>query len=314
MAETKHISVLLHETVDAMNLKEGDIAVDVTLGGGGHSEEILKRIGATGRLVALDADGDACERARERFRGESRVNIVHRNFSQLSEALAECGIAMGTVAGIMADLGFSSDQIESGERGLSFQLAGPLDMRLDPREELTAALIANEWEEREIIDILRRYGDERFAPRIARAIVSERKTRSLETTEELVRLITGSVPGFAKRPGSVHPATRTFQALRIAVNREFERLEAFLPQAVVSLGSGGRLAVISFHSGEDRIVKRFIRDNAGGCICPKEFPVCICGKVPLLRRVTKKPITPSDTEREENPRARSAKLRVAERI
>ena len=249
---TKHIPVLLHETVDALRLKEGDTVVDVTLGGGGHSEEILRHIGTTGRLIALDADGGACERARVRFAGDPRIRIVNRNFSQLGEALAECDVTLGRVAGIIADLGFSSDQIESGERGFSFVLGGPLDMRLDPREELTAGEIVNVWDERELVRILRMYGDERFAPRIARVIVSERRMRPLETTEDLARVVCDAVPGTAKRPGSIHPATRTFQALRITVNRDFERLEAFLPQAVASLGSGGRLAVISFHSGQCR--------------------------------------------------------------
>ena len=314
MAETKHISVLLDETIESLQLKEGMTVVDVTLGGGGHSREILKRIGATGRLIALDMDSAAIERLDPSIRDDARVRIIHKNFAFLEEALAEAGIASGAVDAIVADLGFSSDQIEAADRGLSFMLEGPLDMRLDPTEERTARDAVNTMPEGELARILREYGDEVRARQIARAIVKARNESPIETTRELAEVIERATPLALRRRSAIHPATKTFQALRIAVNREFERLNEFLPQAVKSLRMGGVLAIISFHSGEDRIVKHFLRDAAGGCSCPKNFPLCLCGKKPLIRILTTKPILPSEEELIRNPRARSAKLRVAERV
>lgn len=321
MVETKHIPVLLEETIDALGLKNGDKVVDATLGGGGHSLAILDRILPDGCLLAFDADGGAIDRFRDKLSRDGRfsqaeengqVILFRRNFSEMREALQEAEVEK--VDGIMADLGFSSDQIEDGARGLSFSKDGVLDMRLDLREDLTAESIVNGYSEQEIVKILTEYGDERYARRIARAITRERLNGPIVTTTQLAKIVTESVPAASIRKNRIHPATRTFQALRIAVNREYERLETFLPQAVASLRRGGRMAVITFHSGEDRIVKRFIRDSAGGCICPEDFPVCRCGRVPLLRTVFRKPMVPEEEETGSNPRARSAKLRVAERV
>lgn len=320
MIETQHVPVLLQETVDALNLQNGMTVVDATLGGGSHSIEILKQIFPEGALLAIDADESAVERFKQRITGDTelqkraadgQIRVYHRNFSELSDVLKEAGIE--TVQGIMADLGFSSDQIEDAKRGLSFLKDGPLDMRLDPRETLTAEYIVNTYDETELSRILREYGDERFARRIVRSIMKERRDRLIRTTGELSEIVKRSVPA-AKRHQGIHPATQTFQALRIAVNREFERLETFLAQAVAVLESRGRLAVISFHSGEDRIVKRFVQNNAKGCVCPKDFPVCRCSHVALVRNVLRKPIVPVAGEVAHNPRARSAKLRVMEKL
>lgn len=317
---TKHVPVLLRETVDSLNLRNGMTVVDATTGGGGHATAILERILPDGRFVGFDADGSALERFHERLTRDTRlasserngrIVLVHRNFSELSEALEEAGI--GRVDGIVADLGFSSDQIEDARRGLSFLRPGPLDMRLDPRESLTAEHIVETYSEDALAELLSGYGDERFARRIARAIVRARSEASAWTTGRLSAIVSGAVPAVGKG-GRIHPATRTFQALRMAVNREPERLEAFLSQAVSVLRPGGRLAVITFHSGEDRIVKRFFREHSSGCACPPEFPVCRCGRVPLLRTIFRKPAVPDAKETEANPRARSARLRVAERL
>lgn len=314
MTATKHISVLPKETIDGLNLKEGAVVVDVTLGGGGHSQMILDRIGATGKLIALDVDPQAIERFKEQTNGDARVRVVCKNFAQLEEALTEAGVEMGSVDAIVADLGFSSDQIESADRGLSFLLDGPLDMRLDPTEERTAGELVNTLDERSLAVLLREFGDEQRSRQIARAIVQARERKSFMTTRELAEVIEQSSPMRMRKKSGIHPATKSFQALRIAVNKEFECLEKFLPQAFGSLRVSGRLAIISFHSGEDRIVKRFFRDIAGGCICPKDFPICRCGKVPLIRILTKKPIIAASEELCDNPRSRSAKLRVAEKI
>ena len=314
MVATKHISVLPKETIDGLNLQEGAVVVDATLGGGGHSRMILDRIGERGKLIALDVDPEAIRRFREQTKDDNRVQIVHKNFSQLEEALAEAGIERGEVDAIVADLGFSSDQIESADRGLSFLLDGPLDMRLDPTEERTAGELVNTLDEQVLAALLWEFGDESRSRQIARAIVRARERKPLETTRELAEVIEQTSPIRARRKSGIHPATKSFQALRIAVNKEFECLEKFLPQAFGSLRVSGRLAIISFHSGEDRIVKRFFRDIAGGCICPKDFPICRCGKVPLIRILTKKPIIADSEELHNNPRSRSARLRVVEKI
>ena len=314
MTETKHISVLLNETIEGLNLKEGSTVVDATLGGGGHSRAILERIGATGRLIALDADAGAVGRFRQIMKNDARVTVLHRNFAFLEEALHEAGVKIGEVDAIVADLGFSSDQIEAADRGFSFRLDGPLDMRLDPTEQRTAREVVNTFSQDQLTTLLREYGDEKRAKVLARAIVRARERTPIETTHALTEVIERATPERIRRASTIHPATKTFQALRIAVNREFERLNMFLPQAVRSMRMGGRLAIISFHSGEDRIVKRFFREAAGGCICPKDFPLCVCGKSPLIRIRTAKPIVSSESELIRNPRARSAKLRVVEKI
>lgn len=315
-AETKHVPVLFEETLSFFKLEDGATAVDATLGGGGHARALLQTVGPNGRLIAFDADAEAIARFRRRAESDEtlasaleagRLTLVHAPFDKLADTLES--LRIGTVDAILADLGFSSDQIESPERGFSFVHDGPLDMRLDRSRGETAADLVNRLDEATLADILWRYGDEPNARRIAQAIVA---AGPLRTTRELADLVvrTARPRSFSK----IHPATRTFQALRIAVNDEYARLERFLSQAVTRLKSGGRLGVISFHSGEDRIVKRFFREAERGCVCPKEFPVCRCGLRPTLRVLTKKPVTPDEAETQANTRARSAKLRVAAKV
>jgi 16S rRNA (cytosine1402-N4)-methyltransferase len=322
MDATRHKSVLLQETIEGLNLHPGATVVDATLGGGGHSLEILKRIGPEGRLLALDVDVTALERFRKTLASlpwaegaleTGRVRLFEKNYSELESVLTDAGVEQ--VAAVVADLGFSSDQMDTPERGLSFLREGPLDMRLGRAQtELTAQRIVNTYTEKELARLIGRYGGERFAGRIARAIVTKRQTKPLNTTTELAEIVEWAVPQRVRFTSRIHPATKTFQALRIAVNRELEHLETFLPQAIEALEKGGRLAVIAFHSGEDRLVKRVLRENAGGCICPPEFPLCRCGREPKIKIRTSKPITSTSEEREENPRARSAKLRIAEKL
>jgi 16S rRNA (cytosine1402-N4)-methyltransferase len=319
--ESVHKPVLLRETVEGLNPKPGDVVVDATLGGGGHSLEILRRILPGGLLVALDVDEQAIARFERRLEEtpwakqafeEGRVRFFQKNYSELGEVLE--GLGLEKVSGVMADLGFSSDQMDDPERGFSFLREGPLDMRLGrTKTGLTAERIVNGYAEGDLSRLIRGYGEERFAPRVARAIVEGRARRPFRTTAQLAEAVKNAVPKKAWS-ARIHPATKTFQALRIAVNREAEHLEAFLPRAIESLEVGGRIAVISFHSGEDRAVKRAFREHAGGCMCPPDFPVCRCGRKPLLKIVSARPVVPSAEEIGANPRARSAKLRVAERI
>ncbi len=317
---TRHTSVLLEETIKNLHLEKGKIAVDATLGGGGHALAIFERIMPGGRLIAFDADADAISRFRARVAEmplvegalkEGALLPIKANYSRIGEMLDAEGIV--GVDAIMADLGFSSDQIESAERGFSFRNDGPLDMRLDRSTDLTAKSIVNTYDEHALRRILEIYGNEPEARRIARAIVSKRESALIETTEALRSIIEAVYPAARKHQG-IHPATRSFQALRIVVNREYDHLESFLAQAVERLNHGGRLAVITFHSGEDRIVKQFMKERSVGCICPPEFPVCRCGKSVLMRIVTKKPIVPGESEIASNPRSRSAKLRVIEKL
>jgi len=320
MEMTRHTSVLLEETIKNLHLEKGKIAVDATLGGGGHALAIFERIMPGGRLIAFDADADAISRFRARVAEmplvegalkEGALLPIKANYSRIGEMLDAEGIV--GVDAIMADLGFSSDQIESAERGFSFRNDGPLDMRLDRSTDLTAKSIVNTYDEHALRRILEIYGNEPEARRIARAIVSKRESALIETTEALRSIIEAVYPAARKHQG-IHPATRSFQALRIVVNREYDHLESFLAQAVERLNHGGRLAVITFHSGEDRIVKQFMKECSIGCICPPEFPVCRCGKSVLMRIVTKKPIVPGESEITLNPRSRSAKLRVIEKL
>jgi 16S rRNA (cytosine1402-N4)-methyltransferase len=320
MEMTRHTSVLLEETIKNLHLEKGKIAVDATLGGGGHALAIFERIMPGGRLIAFDADADAISRFRARVAEmplvegalkEGALLPIKANYSRIGEMLDAEGIV--GVDAIMADLGFSSDQIESAERGFSFRNDGPLDMRLDRSTDLTAKSIVNTYDEHALRRILEIYGNEPEARRIARAIVSKRESALIETTEALRSIIEAVYPAARKHQG-IHPATRSFQALRIVVNREYDHLESFLAQAVERLNHGGRLAVITFHSGEDRIVKQFMKERSVGCICPPEFPVCRCGKSVLMRIVTKKPIVPGESEIASNPRSRSAKLRVIEKL
>ncbi len=309
--EARHISVLLPECIEALNIRPDGIYVDGTLGMGGHSAAIAERL-TTGLLIGIDRDETAIQRAGERLKpfGE-RVKLVHGNFRNTAAILDQLGIA--GVDGMVFDLGVSSPQLDEADRGFSYMHDAPLDMRMDASDELNAWFIVNCWPEEKLKRILYDYGEERHAPRIASAILRARAEKPIETTLQLVDVIRSAMPASALREKQ-HPAKRTFQAIRIAVNDELEAVRTLLDTAPDKLNPGGRLAVISFHSLEDRIVKLGIRSREDGCTCPRDFPVCTCGFVQTLRSVTRKPIVPTDAELRDNPRARSAKLRVAERV
>lgn len=302
-----HIPVLLDAVMDGLNLQPGALLIDGTLGGGGHAEAILR---AGGRLLGFDRDRAAIEYTRRRLQayrfGTDQFQAVHASYAEMGVIAPQWGFR--AVDGILLDLGYSSLQIEDPERGFSFQYDGPLDMRYDTGHGEPAANLVNRLPEDELVRLLRNYGEERYARRIARAIVG---IRPIESTGELAELIERTVPRRSNE--RIHPATRTFQALRIAINDELGELERVLPQAVELLKSGGRLVVISFHSLEDRIVKRFIRREASDCVCPPEQPICTCDHQARLVIITRRPIVAADEEIAQNPRARSAKLRVAER-
>ena len=305
-----HKSVLLEECIENLNIRPDGIYVDGTLGLGGHSQEIVKRL-STGRLIAIDRDETAIERSKERLAAWSdRITFVHDNFRHLGDILD--GLGIDTVDGILLDLGVSSPQLDEGERGFSYMADAPLDMRMDRSESLTAGEVVNRWSEGELTRILRDYGEERYAGRIARRIVSERECRPIATTLELVDVIKSAMPAAALREKQ-HPAKRSFQAIRIAVNDELEAEREALLTAMDRLRPGGRLCVISFHSLEDRIVKTSIRERENGCTCPKDFPVCVCGFEKTMETVCR-PITAGEEELRANPRSRSARLRVAQRI
>lgn len=307
----EHIPVLLSECIEALNIKEDGIYVDATLGMGGHSKEIAKRL-KTGKLIAIDRDGFAIDRSRERLQEfGDRLIFVNSNFSEIDSILNELKIP--SVDGILADLGVSSPQLDEASRGFSYSQNSILDMRMDKRSSLTAARIVNNESLENLIKILRDYGEERFAPQIARGIIKAREKREIETTYELSDIIKASMPQKALREKQ-HPAKRTFQAIRIAVNDELGSIERFMDSAPLKLSKCGRLAVISFHSLEDRIIKNKIYEFENPCICPRESPVCVCGRIAILRRINRKPILASEDELERNPRSRSAKLRVAERV
>ncbi len=307
MEYNEHNPVLLDACIQALQVRSGGVYVDGTLGRAGHSREIARKL-TTGRLICIDRDDAAIEAARERLAPwMDRVTLVHSNFSQLGEVLGD----REDVDGMLFDLGVSSPQLDDPARGFSYQKDAPLDMRMDRSGPLTAREVVNAWSLEELRRILYEYGEERYAPAIARAIVKTRETRPIETTLELVDVIKSAMPPAALREKQ-HPAKRSFQAIRIAVNGELEALPPMLEAAVDKLRPGGRLAVITFHSLEDRIVKRTLRELARGCTCPPEFPVCVCGKKPRVR--LEKPVTPSAAEVEANPRARSARLRVAEKL
>jgi len=311
MAEFTHVSVLLHEAVDALNIRPEGVYVDGTLGRAGHSREIARRL-TTGRLIAIDRDAAALEAAPERLGAlMDKVTLVHGNFTDLSRLLDEAGVDKAD--GMLFDLGVSSPQLDDETRGFSYLKDAPLDMRMDASAPLTAQNVVNTWSQEELKRILRDYGEERYAAQIAAKIVRRREERPIETTLELAELIRSAMPAAALREKQ-HPAKRSFQAIRIAVNDELAAIPAMLDQAVERLSPGGRLAVISFHSLEDRPVKAAMQSWARGCTCPPDFPVCVCGKKPQVKLITRKPIVPTDRELEENPRARSAKLRVAEKI
>ncbi|MHA5220359.1 16S rRNA (cytosine(1402)-N(4))-methyltransferase RsmH [Dysosmobacter sp. Phy] len=308
--EYTHKPVLLAPCIEALRIRPDGVYVDGTLGRAGHSMEIARRL-TTGRLICIDRDMAAIDAAKERLAPYlDRVTLVHSNFSELGGVLREAGVAGAD--GMLFDLGVSSPQLDDGARGFSYMQDAPLDMRMDTSAPLTAYEVVNTWSGEELRRILWEYGEERYAPAVARAIVRARETAPVATTLELVEIIKSAMPPAALREKQ-HPAKRSFQAIRIAVNGELDALPPMLQSAVDGLNPGGRLAVITFHSLEDRIVKQTLRDLAKGCTCPPEFPVCVCGNKPKIRLVTRKPIVADGTELADNPRARSAKLRVAEK-
>ena len=311
MSEFHHVSVLLEECLDALAIKSDGIYVDGTLGGAGHSSQIVQRL-TTGRLVGIDRDEIALEAASKRLQPWSdRVTLVHSNFCEIASVLQELNIS--GVDGILLDLGVSSPQLDDGERGFSYMADAPLDMRMNRRDALSAYDVVNTWPQEELKRILFDYGEERYAPKIAAAICRRREEKPIETTLELVDIIRSAMPSAALREKQ-HPAKRSFQAIRIAVNDELGSVEKVMRDAIDCLNPGGRLAVITFHSLEDRIVKSAMSAASKGCTCPPNFPVCVCGKKPKVSLVSRKPITSTQEELEANPRARSAKLRVCEKI
>ena len=308
--EYTHKPVLLDACIQALNIRPDGVYVDGTLGRAGHSLEIARRL-TTGRLICIDRDQAAIDAARVRLAPWlDRVTLVHSNFSELKEVLSGTGVSGAD--GMLFDLGVSSPQLDDASRGFSYMQDAPLDMRMDTAAPLTAYEVVNTWSQEELRRILYEYGEERYAPAIAKAIVRARETAPVQTTLELVEVIKSAMPPAALREKQ-HPAKRSFQAIRIAVNGELDALPPMLRAAVDGLNPGGRLAVITFHSLEDRIVKRALAEQAKGCTCPPEFPVCVCGKKPRIRLVNRKPITADGAELSDNPRARSAKLRVAEK-
>jgi len=311
MTEFHHVSVLLGECIEGLNIKPDGIYVDGTLGGAGHSSQIAKRL-TTGRLIGIDRDPVALKAAGERLAPYAdRVTLVHSNFCEIAQVLEDLNIE--GVDGILLDLGVSSPQLDDGSRGFSYMADAPLDMRMNSEDTLSAYDVVNFWSFEELKRILFDYGEERYAPKIASAICKKREEKPIETTLELVDVIRGAMPAQALREKQ-HPAKRSFQAIRIAVNDELGSVEKVMKDAIPCLNHGGRLAVITFHSLEDRIVKTAMASAAKGCTCPPSFPVCVCGKKPQVQIITRKPIVSTDEELERNPRARSAKLRVCEKV
>ena len=309
--EFNHISVLLNECLEGLNIKENGIYVDGTLGGAGHSSEILKKLSNEGRLIGIDQDTDALKAAKERLENYSNVTFVHSNFSSIENVLNNLNI--DGVDGILMDLGVSSYQLDEGERGFSYMKYAPLDMRMNRDNDFSAYNVINEYSEEDLYRIIRDYGEEKFARRIASFIVENRQEKNIETTLELVEIIKSAIPAKARREGP-HPAKRTFQAIRIEVNSELSILNKTLEDGVGKLNKGGRMAIITFHSLEDRIVKNKFRDLAVSCRCPKEFPVCVCGEKAKVKVISRKAIEPTKEEVDINPRSRSAKLRVIEKL
>lgn len=307
-----HRPVLLEECIQGLAIRPDGVYVDGTLGRGGHSEEIVKRLTAGGRLICIDRDWQALEEGQRRLAPwAGQITFLHGNFADLAALLDGAGI--GQADGMLFDLGVSSPQLDDPERGFSYMADAPLDMRMDQQDSLTAWTVVNQWPRQEIRRVLAQYGEERYAGPIAAAIEKARQQQPIQTTGQLVEIIRGALPAAALREKQ-HPAKRSFQGIRIAVNDELSAVSRMLQAAIPRLKTGGRLAVISFHSLEDRIVKSELAVAAKGCDCPPSFPVCVCGKRPQVRLVSRKPILPSPQELTENPRARSAKLRVAEKL
>ena len=311
--EFSHVSVMAKEVMDALSPERGGVYVDCTAGGGGHSIEIAKRLPASSRLVSFDQDDEAIAACKERLAPfADRVTVVKTNFCNLAAALDSLGIEH--IDGAMWDLGVSSHQLDDGERGFSYMKEAPLDMRMDRTAQKTAYDVVNGYDEAELVRILRDWGEERFAARIASRICVRRAERPIETTTELAEIVAEAIPAAARRAEAQNPARRSFQAIRIEVNGELDAIAPSIEAAVERMNPGGRLAVITFHSLEDRIVKDTFRTLATGCTCPPEFPVCVCGGKPKIRLLSKKPILPGREELEDNPRSHSAKLRTAERV
>ena len=311
MSEFYHVSVLLQECLDGLNIKPDGIYVDGTLGGAGHSSQIAARL-TTGRLIGIDRDPVALKAAGERLAPYGdRVMLVHSNFCEIKQVLEDLNIP--GVDGILLDLGVSSPQLDDGQRGFSYMADAPLDMRMNSDDSLSAHTVVNTWSQAELKRILYDYGEERYAPQIAAAICRRREAAPIETTLELVDIIRSAMPPAALREKQ-HPAKRSFQAIRIAVNDELGSVEKAMQDAIPLLNPGGRLAVITFHSLEDRIVKNAMAEAAKGCTCPPNFPVCVCGKKPIVKLISRKPIVATEEELEVNPRSRSAKLRVCEKL
>ena len=309
--EFQHKSILLNECMEGLSIKEDGIYVDGTLGGGGHSFHTLERLGERGRLIGIDQDEDAIKAATKRLEAfANKVTIVRDNYEHFQTILSTLSIPK--VDGILLDLGVSSYQFDEADRGFSYRFDAPLDMRMDRRQDFTAKDLINNYSEQELYRIIRDYGEDKFARNIAKHIVKEREKKPIETTFELSEIISHAIPMKMRVQGG-HPAKKTFQAVRIALNRELEVLEESIEGMIKALNPEGRLCIISFHSLEDRIVKKAFRTAEDPCICPKDFPICTCGRKSLGKVISKKAIIPSDLEMEENPRARSAKLRIFER-
>ena len=309
--EFKHKSIMLEETIESLHIKPDGIYVDGTLGGAGHSMEIVRRLTKGGRLIGIDQDGDAIEAASGKLEPYmDQVTIVRSNYAQMKQRLDELSIK--GVDGILLDLGVSSYQLDNSDRGFTYREDVPLDMRMDQRQTRTARDIVNRYSEMELYHIIRDYGEEKFAKNIAKHIVRYREEESIETTGQLTEIIKAAIPKKVRMSGG-HPAKKTFQAIRIELNQELDVLKDSLETMIDLLNDGGRLCVITFHSLEDRIVKNIFRTCQSPCICPPEFPVCVCGRVSKGQVITRKPIVPSEEEQDENPRSKSAKLRVFER-
>lgn len=309
--EFKHVSVLLNECIEGLNIKENGIYVDGTLGGGGHSLEVLKNLSSEGLLIGIDQDTDALKAAGIRLQDFNNVKYVHSNFYNIDKVLSDLEIEK--IDGMLMDLGVSSYQLDTGDRGFSYMQDAELDMRMNRENDLSAYEVVNDYSEEEIYRIIRDYGEEKFAKRIARFIVERREEEPIKTTLELVEIIKAAIPAKARREGP-HPAKRTFQAIRIEVNSELSILNKAIEDGVNRLNKGGRMAIITFHSLEDRIVKLKFKELATSCTCPREFPICVCGGVAKVKVISRKAIEPSEEEVLENPRSRSAKLRVIEKL
>lgn len=309
--EFKHFSVMLEECIEMLDIKEDGIYVDCTLGGAGHSKKILKKLSPKGRLIGIDQDLDALKAAKEKLKDFNNVTYVHNNFYNIKDILESLGIEK--VDGILMDLGVSSYQLDQGERGFSYMKEAALDMRMNREEAFSAYNVVNEYSEDELFRILRDFGEEKFSRRIASRIVEKRKVKSVETTLELVKIIDECIPAKFKREGG-HPAKRTFQGIRIEVNSELSILDRAIGDGIEALNKDGVMAIITFHSLEDRIVKNKFRDLVDPCKCPKDLPMCVCGKKPIIKLINKKPIEATKEELDNNSRSKSAKLRGCKKI